>query len=93
MYAQAQFAENQPVAALERPTFFPPFLWSFKERGPPEAKGVERRESSGRSSDDEPMMAVDELAQAAVLMATLPPHVNMLEAIVLPVGQLYIGRG
>ena len=38
-------------------------------------------------------MAVDELAQAAVLMATLPPHVNMLEAIVLPVGQLYLGRG
>ena len=41
----------------------------------------------------EPMMAVDELAQAAVLMATLPPHVNMLEAIVMPVEQLYIGRG
>ena len=34
-----------------------------------------------------------ELAQAAVCMATLPPHVNMLEAIVLPVGQLYVGRG
>ena len=41
----------------------------------------------------EPMMEVDELAQAAVLMATLPPHVNMLEAIVMPVQQLYIGRG
>ena len=38
VYARTQFAENQPVAALERPTFFPPFLWSFKERGPPEAK-------------------------------------------------------
>ncbi|MCZ6680109.1 MAG: SDR family NAD(P)-dependent oxidoreductase [Candidatus Poribacteria bacterium] len=41
----------------------------------------------------EPMMQVDELAQVAVLMATLPPHVNMLEAIVLPVEQPYIGRG
>jgi NADP-dependent 3-hydroxy acid dehydrogenase YdfG len=41
----------------------------------------------------EPMMAVDDLAQAAVLMATLPPHINMLEATVLPVGQLYVGRG
>ena len=41
----------------------------------------------------EPMMDVDELAQAAVLMATLPPHINMLDATVLPVGQLYVGRG
>lgn len=54
---------------------------------------VERRSDSGRSSDEEPMMEVDEIAQAAVLMATLPPHVNMLEAIVLPMGQLYVGRG
>lgn len=41
----------------------------------------------------EPMMDVDALAQAAVLMATLPPNVNMLEATVLPVEQLYVGRG
>lgn len=41
----------------------------------------------------EPMMDVDDLAQAAVLMATLPPNINMLEATVLPMGQLYIGRG
>lgn len=41
----------------------------------------------------EPMMDVDDLAQAAVLMATLPPHINMLEATVLPAGQLYVGRG
>ena len=39
------------------------------------------------------MMSVEELAQTAVLMATLPPHVNMLEAIVLPTGQAYLGRG
>ena len=54
---------------------------------------VERRQGSPKTEDDEPMMTVDELAEAAVLMATLPPHVNMLEAIVLPVGQLYVGRG
>jgi NAD(P)-dependent dehydrogenase (short-subunit alcohol dehydrogenase family) len=41
----------------------------------------------------EPMMTVDELARAVVLMASLPPHVNMLEATVLPVKQLFVGRG
>jgi NAD(P)-dependent dehydrogenase (short-subunit alcohol dehydrogenase family) len=54
---------------------------------------VERRQGTVKKEDDEPMMSVEELAEAAVLMATLPAHVNMLEAIVLPVGQLYIGRG
>ncbi len=54
---------------------------------------VERRQGSVQPEDDEPMMTTAELAQAAVLMASLPAHVNMLEAIVLPVGQLYIGRG
>ncbi|MGE3807103.1 MAG: SDR family oxidoreductase [Gemmataceae bacterium] len=54
---------------------------------------VERRQETSKVEDQEPMMSVDELAQAAVLMATLPPHVNFLEAIVLPVGQLYVGRG
>jgi NAD(P)-dependent dehydrogenase (short-subunit alcohol dehydrogenase family) len=54
---------------------------------------VERRQESAKAEDQEPMMSVEEIAQAAVLMATLPPHVNMLEAIVLPMGQLYVGRG
>ncbi len=54
---------------------------------------VERRQASGKVEDQEPMMSVEELAETAVLMATLPAHVNMLEAVVLPVGQLYIGRG
>lgn len=54
---------------------------------------VERRQTSGKVEDQEPMMTPEELAEAAVTMATLPPHVNMLEAIVLPLGQLYIGRG
>lgn len=54
---------------------------------------VERRQDSGKVEDQEPMMTAAELAQAALAMAALPPHVNMLEAIVLPIGQLYVGRG
>lgn len=54
---------------------------------------VPRRESSGKREDDEPMMATDELAEVALLMATLPKHVEMLEAIVLPHQQMYVGRG
>lgn len=54
---------------------------------------VERRLGSAKKEDEEPMMTVEELVQTAILMATLPAHVNVLEAIVLPVGQQYIGRG
>jgi NAD(P)-dependent dehydrogenase (short-subunit alcohol dehydrogenase family) len=53
----------------------------------------ERRALRATEADQEPMMSCDELAETAVLMASLPPHVNMLEAIVLPVEQLYVGRG
>jgi NAD(P)-dependent dehydrogenase (short-subunit alcohol dehydrogenase family) len=41
----------------------------------------------------EPTMQVNEIAEVATLMASLPPHMNMLEAIVLPVKQAYLGRG
>lgn len=57
---------------------------------------VERRAAgltAGRREDDEPMISVDDMARVALLMATLPPEANMLEAIVLPVTQLYLGRG
>ena len=54
---------------------------------------VERRLDSGKKSDDEPMMETETIAQVALTMVTLPPHVNMLEAIVLPNEQLYVGRG
>lgn len=57
---------------------------------------VERRAAgaeAGRREDDEPMIAVEDMARVALLMATLPPEANMLEAIVLPIKQLYIGRG
>src|SRR5487761_188774 len=49
---------------------------------------VERRHTD-KPEDAEPMMTPDEIAEVAVLMATLPPHVEMLEAIVLPHQQLY----
>ena len=42
---------------------------------------------------NEPMMAANELAEVAVLMASQPAHINVLEAIVLPVAQTYLGRG
>ncbi len=54
---------------------------------------VERREDSGETSDQEPMMSVETIAQAALAMLTLPADVNFLEAIVLPKDQLYLGRG
>lgn len=54
---------------------------------------TERRKASKAAMDQEPMMTPDELATAAVTMAALPLHVNMLEAIVLPVTQRYLGRG
>lgn len=54
---------------------------------------VERRQESGLKSDDEPMMSVETIARVALTMVTLPADVNLLEAIVLPVGQAYLGRG
>ncbi len=54
---------------------------------------VERRMNSDKASDDEPMMTAAELAEVAVQMAAMPPHINFLEAIVLPTTQDYIGRG
>ena len=54
---------------------------------------VERRQASGRAEDDEPMMTPEDIARVALLMAALPPHVEMLEAIVLPNRQMYVGRG
>jgi NAD(P)-dependent dehydrogenase (short-subunit alcohol dehydrogenase family) len=53
---------------------------------------VERRFTE-RQEDAEPMMSIDEISEVAVLMATLPPHVEMLESIVLPHRQMYVGRG
>ena len=57
---------------------------------------VERRiqgRASGLATDEETMIAAQDMARVALLMATLPPGANMLEAIVLPIEQAYIGRG
>lgn len=58
---------------------------------------VERRAASGaqsgRSEETEPMMAVEEVARVAVLMATLDPDINLLEALLMPDTQAYVGRG
>ncbi|MGI6368768.1 MAG: SDR family oxidoreductase [Anaerolineae bacterium] len=57
---------------------------------------VERRargQAEGRAADEEPMFDVEVIARTALLMVTLPPEANMLEAIVLPLEQKYIGRG
>ncbi len=54
---------------------------------------TERRAASDQPTDQEPMMTVDELAETALAMVMLPLHVNVLETIVLPTTQAYIGRG
>jgi NAD(P)-dependent dehydrogenase (short-subunit alcohol dehydrogenase family) len=53
---------------------------------------VERR-LSDKAEDAEPMMSVDEIAEVVAFVAALPPHVELLEATVLPRDQLYVGRG
>ncbi len=54
---------------------------------------TERRAVSDKPTDQEPMMTVDELAETALVMVMLPLHVNVLETIVLPTTQAYVGRG
>lgn len=41
----------------------------------------------------EPMMSVEEVAQAVLFMAVQPPHVNLLELTMLPTEQKFLGRG
>ncbi len=41
----------------------------------------------------EGMMSPDVLARVAIMMAALPPEVNMLEGIILPVSMPFLGRG
>lgn len=54
---------------------------------------TERRAASDSAADKEPMMTPAEFAETVRTMAILPGHVTMLEAIVLPVTQAYVGRG
>ena len=54
---------------------------------------VERRQESELAMDEEPMIRTEDIAEVALLMATLPADVELLEAIVLPKHQAYVGRG
>ena len=54
---------------------------------------VEWRQQPDIAINQEPMIQPEDVARVALLMATLPPEANLLEAIVLPVAQLYVGRG
>lgn len=51
------------------------------------------RSSTGRDEGPEPLISPADMGRTALLMVTLPPEANMLEAIVLPVAQTYLGRG
>ncbi len=51
---------------------------------------VEFRQSA---IEGEPRMSVDEMASIALAMAALPAHATVLEAIVMPYQQDYLGRG
>jgi len=51
------------------------------------------RPGTGRDDGPEEMMSVEEIARSVLLMATLSPGVNMLEATVLPVKMKYLSRG
>ena len=59
--------------------------------------GADNKSEAGESTAATTKLATQDqvvgIAQVALLMATLPPHVEMLEAIVLPHRQQYVGRG
>jgi len=48
---------------------------------------------SDPSEAKEPFMQPRDVARAVLAMAALPGYANLLEAIILPVEQLYVGRG
>jgi len=53
----------------------------------------DREPGPGGAWMKEPRMSQEEIAAAAVFMASQPPHVNVLEIIQLHRDQLYLGRG
>jgi NAD(P)-dependent dehydrogenase (short-subunit alcohol dehydrogenase family) len=53
----------------------------------------DNRPPTGTGWAAEPYMSQEEIAAAAVYMASQPPHVNVLELIQLHKDQLYLGRG
>lgn len=59
------------------------------------ATAVERNRARWPTTpgEGEPMMNIENAARTVLFMATLDKDVNMLEATVLPINQLYLGRG
>ena len=51
------------------------------------------RSASGRDVGPEPLISVEDMARAALYMATLPADANCLEMTVLPLQQVFLGRG
>lgn len=51
------------------------------------------RPGTGRDEGAEAMITVEDIARTVLLMATLSPDANLLEAVVLPIKMKYIGRG
>ncbi len=54
---------------------------------------TENRATPDSDFNREPMMSVEEVAEAVLFMAAQPPHVNLLELTMLPTEQTFIGRG
>jgi NAD(P)-dependent dehydrogenase (short-subunit alcohol dehydrogenase family) len=51
------------------------------------------RSASGKDMGAEPMVQTIDMANAALLMATMPPEANVLEMTVVPNTMVYLGRG
>ena len=54
---------------------------------------TEMEDPSTTTTFDEPAINTDDIAAAALTIASLPPNVNMLETLVMPTRQLFLGRG
>jgi NAD(P)-dependent dehydrogenase (short-subunit alcohol dehydrogenase family) len=54
---------------------------------------VERRMGTGIPKDQDVMLAVEEVVMVVMTMAQMPDYANMLEAVVLPIEQAFLGRG
>ena len=54
---------------------------------------TELRANRGENKDIEPMMEPQDIAELVFLTVNLPSNVNLLESVMLPNTQLYIGRG
>ena len=54
---------------------------------------TELRANRGENKDLEPMMEPQDIAELVFLTVNLPSNVNLLESVMLPNTQLYVGRG